>query len=148
MADLYPTFDVPTFAQTNSTESEIVKSALFDFNIGDFATTVGGKMIKTDEKTAWINWCIKAVSTERGSRLGYSEDYGVEMEQAMQEPNRKARESAIERTINEALMADPYGRTLYVRNFVFDWATDSVNVTFEVGHIDQINATLEVNISA
>lgn len=147
MADLFPTFDVPTINQQNqANETSTVKSAMFDFNIGDFATDIGGKMIKTDEKTAWIQWCLKTAMTERYAYLGYSKNIGTEMIPAMQEPTKKAQESAIERTLTEALMADPYKRTLYVKNFVFEWKNDRVDVAFEIGNIDQVNATLTVTI--
>lgn len=64
---------------------------------------------------AYKIWCVKAVSTERYSCLGYDDDIGAEMEDAMKEEDDTAVELAIERTIEEALMVNP--RTESVEDF-------------------------------
>lgn len=40
--------------------------------------------------------------------------------------------SYLEKTVTEALLADPYGRTKRVYDFTFVWQTDGVEVTFWV----------------
>jgi hypothetical protein len=69
------------------------------------------------------------------------------MIEAFAEPTRATQQAAMERTISEALMADPYNRTLYVRDFVWNWKTDSVEVTFTVVGREGRNATLTATLS-
>ena len=68
-------------------------------------------------KTAYIQWCRKMVETERFSCLAYGTDIGVEMNDALGRAEHSAVESAVERTITEALMINP--KTEYVREFEF-----------------------------
>ena len=57
-----------------------------------------------------------------------------EMNEPLAEDSEKAVESAIERTISEALMVNP--RTEYVRQFEFVWNGDAVSVSFVVKGVD------------
>ncbi|MDN5345122.1 MAG: hypothetical protein PWQ18_1236 [Clostridia bacterium] len=77
---------------------------------------------------AWVQWCIKTVLTERFAYLIYSPNYGCELEKALQQPSRRAVEAELERTITEALLADP--RTEMVKDFSFSWQGDQVKVSF------------------
>ena len=56
------------------------------------------------------------------------------MNEALAEDSEKAVESAIERTISEALMVNP--RTEYVRSFEFSWSGEAVSVSFTVKGVD------------
>ena len=47
---------------------------------------------------------------------------------------------------NEALDAEPYGRTDYVGEMTFDWGADSVVVTIEVVGTDGATIDLEVSL--
>ena len=70
-----------------------------------------------------------------GTKLAYAEKIGVEIVRAVQEESDiRAIESAIRRTITEALMVNP--ETEYVKNFRFVWeGADSLLVSFVVkGH--------------
>jgi len=132
MPDLYPTFEPPTIVEQEQPQlaPEYPKSYLFDFVKGDFVLDGAGRIVIADGYTAWVQWGVKAVMTERFSYLAYSGNYGVEIEEALKQPTRAAVETEVERTITEALLADP--RTYAVRNFSFEWRGNELYVSFNV----------------
>ena len=132
MPNLYPSFDMPELIEQQQTEPapRYGKSWLFDFKTGDFVIDGAGKVIQTDGHTAWAQWCVKTVLTERFAYLAYSQNYGTEIETALKQPSRQAVEAELERTITEALLMDP--RTEMVRDFQFTWEGDQLRVAFTV----------------
>jgi len=132
MPNLYPAFDMPELVEQQQTEPapKYGKSWLFDFKKGDFVLDGAGRVVEADGHTAWVQWCVKAVMTERFSCLAYSGDYGVEIDEALKQPTRAAVETEVERTITEALLADP--RTYAVRDFSFEWRGEELYVSFTV----------------
>jgi hypothetical protein len=94
-----------------------------------------------------VLWCTKTILTQRWAFLGYSDNAGIEADEAFKEPGRKAQERAFTRTITEALLADPMGRTMQVRDFLFAWQPDSLGITCTVygadGNTATINAALK-----
>lgn len=130
MPNLYPTFEPPTIVEQEQPQltPEYPKSYLFDFEKGDFVIDGAGRIVIADGHTAWAQWCVKTVLTERFTCLAYSWNYGAEIEQAIKQPDRALVEMEIERTITEALMADP--RTESVRDFRFKWYADELYVSF------------------
>lgn len=137
MPNLYPVFDVPKVAAEGAAPAEKRQkgSFLFDFETGDFALDQAGKLIEATPYEAWQQWCLKTVYTERFAFWGYSGQVGAELTAAFQEKGKEAQESAIIKTVTEALLADPYKRTQRVFDFTFDWGTDSVDVTFYVAGV-------------
>ncbi len=95
---------------------------------------------------AWVLWCTKVILTQRWAHLGYSADMGIEAEQAFQAPGRAAAESSFERTITEALLADPMGRTVQVRDFSFQWEADSLWITCKVFGADGNSANVSARL--
>jgi hypothetical protein len=132
MANLYPVFEMPELMeqQQMQPEPEYPESYLFDFEKGDFVRDGAGRIAIADGHTAWVQWCIKAVITERFSCLAYSGNYGAEIDEALKQPTRAAVETEVERTITEALLADP--RTYAVRDFSFEWRGNELYVSFTV----------------
>ena len=132
MPSLYPAFEMPEMMEQQQTQlaPEYPRSYLFDFDKGDFVRDGTGRIVVCDGHTAWVQWCIKAVMTERFSRLAYSGNYGVEIDEALKQPTRAAVETEVERTITEALLADP--RTYAVRDFSFEWRGNELYVSFTV----------------
>jgi len=133
MADknLFPVFDVPEINTPAPAEEQKYKpSVYFDYELGDFRRDGANKLVAADGKEAWKQWCIKTVLTERMERMAYSSDIGIELDDALKQADRQAVESALERTITEALMVNP--RTEYVRGFQFTWASDSLYCEFIV----------------
>lgn len=132
MPNLYPAFDMPELVEQQQTEPapKYSRSWLFDFSKGDFVVDSAGRVVEADGHTAWAQWCVKTVLTERFAHVIYSSDYGTESEQALKQPSRKAVETELERVITEALFVDP--RTERVTDFAFEWDGDVVKVSFTV----------------
>jgi hypothetical protein len=132
MPNLFPTFDMPELVEDQQPvpEPEYPESYLFDFDKGKFVLDGAGRVVIADGHTSWVQWCIKTVLTERFAFLAYSWDYGVEIEEALKNPNRAAIEAEVERTITEALLVDP--RTELVRDFSFRWQADELYISFTV----------------
>ncbi|NSW90205.1 MAG: DUF2634 domain-containing protein [Firmicutes bacterium] len=134
MADknLFPVFEMPLVMPEEQKTSTIKygRSWKFDFELGDFVMDGGNKVKEADGHTAWAQWCMKTLLTERGSCLAYSDAIGIESDEVRKQPSRKAAESVLERTVTEALLADP--RTDSVRDFKFTWTGDNVYASFTV----------------
>ena len=132
MPNLFPIFEMPELIEQQQTElaPRYGSSWFFDFGTGDFAIDGAGKVIQTDGHTAWAQWCVKTVLTERFAYLAYSQNYGTEIETALRQPSRQAVEAELERAITEALLVDP--RTEMVRDFRFTWEGDQLQVAFTV----------------
>jgi len=129
MPNLFPTFEMPDLVEQEiESTPNYGKSWLFDFEKGDFVLDGAGRVVEADEHTAWVQWCIKTVLTERFAFLIYSTDYGTEIEQALSQKTKKTTEAELERVISEALLADP--RTERVTDFTFEWEGDAVKVAF------------------
>ena len=142
---IYPTYNLPTMAETRQTaEQRIYKPApMFDFESGDFVRDGAGRLVFADGREAYAEWCLKQCVTERNTRLAYSDKIGVEIDKAAKLDNIAAIESAIEKTITEALMVHP--ATEYVRSFTFKWnGADSIWVSFVVKGRDWNEQTLTV----
>ncbi len=124
---LFPVFDVPSaLVEETEQQNRYPPSPMWDVETGDFVTDGAGKLLYGSGKDAWVLWCTKAILTQRWAHLGYNANEGIEADEAFKEPDRKAAESAFERTITEALLADPMGRTAQVRDFAFTWEADSL----------------------
>ena len=128
--DLFPVVDLPGTASATPKSKKYSPSVYFDYTTGDFLRDGSNRMLESNGKDAYIQWCMKACSTERESFLAYSRDYGVEFEKLARIPDRESRELEIERQITDALMVNP--ATEYVRDFVFRHSGDECHVTFTV----------------
>ncbi len=143
MPDLYPVFNMPELIEEQAVKTpEYGKSWLFDFEKGDFVVDGAGRIVIADGYTAWVQWCVKTVLTQRFAHVVYSFDYGTELEEALKQPSMKAVEAKLERAITEALLADP--RTEMVRDFAFEWEGDAVKVSFTAVPVIGEPAQLEV----
>lgn len=128
---LFPVFDVPELeTQTQDQNRSYKPSVFFDFEAGDFRRDGAYRMTTATGKEAYMQWCRKVVMTERDDFLAYSTDIGIEGEEALAEGDRAAVESALEKTITEALMVNTH--TEYVRDFEFTWSGDELRMTFTV----------------
>lgn len=124
---LFPVFNVPSvLVEETKQQMQYMPAPMWDVEAGDFVTDGAGKLLYGSGYDTWVLWCTKSILTQRWAHDGYSANEGIEAIQAFQEPDRQARESALERTITEALLADPMGRTTQVRDFEFIWEADSL----------------------
>jgi len=146
--NLFPVFDVPAVLAEDMQIRQMYRPApLWDIEKGDFATDAAGRIINGSGYDAWVLWCTKTVMTQRFAHYGYSTNAGIEAEEAFMAPDRKAQESVFERTITEALLADPAGRTRQVQGFRFGWDDgDSLHITCEVFGNDGNSATIDVGL--
>lgn len=129
--NLFPVFEVPEIiTPAAAKERKYRPSVFFDFSTGDFLRDGTGNMIVADGRESYKQWCLKVVMTERFTCLSYTTDIGTEMIDALAQADRAAVESAVERTINEAIMVNP--KTEYVRSYQFTWEAETLYCTFNV----------------
>lgn len=141
--ELFPVVDIPEYTEENEEYDISYKpSVAWDLEKGDFVLDSSNAMKRSEGLEAYKVWCVKAVATERYSCLAYNDDLGAEMEDAMKEEDDNAVELAIERTIEETLMANP--RTESVSDFSFTWEPSVVYVRFTVYAVYWESFELEV----
>lgn len=128
--EIYPTIDVPDVLEDKEEELHYKKSVLWDMEQGDFILDGNHKMVRCNGTDTYKIWCYKVTHTERDSCLAYTDVIGVDMDEALKEPDNEAVESAIERTITEAIMVHP--NTEYVNDFSFMWKGEHVLCSFSV----------------
>lgn len=144
MAQLFPVFDAPAVTTSiNKNQPKYPRSLRFDFAAGDFILDGTGRLLEVDGYGAWVQWCEKAVCTERLAHIIYSPNFGAEIEKSRKQPNRQTIQSALEREITESLLVDP--RTESVRAFTFSWSGDNLHVSFTVYPKVGTSRRLEVN---
>ena len=128
---LFPEFEVPDMdGEEDAVEDGYKRSVFFDVEKGDFHMDGAGRMTEASGFEAYMQWCMKAASTQRYACLAYPDEIGTELEEDVQEPTREAVESAVEGDITEALMANP--RTEYVGDFAFEWNGGLLTCSFLV----------------
>ncbi|MBB6730060.1 DUF2634 domain-containing protein [Cohnella zeiphila] len=135
MANLFPTVDAGVeAAPADSAPVMFGRSYRFDYEAGEFVLTPTGKIAGAEGTDAWLEWCSKALQTERYRYLVYSRNYGQEFDGLIGLGlSRAGVESEISRMATETLMADP--RTASVRNFSFSWENDSCSFSCEVANV-------------
>ena len=146
MADtLFPVFDVPEIETSTQDQNRRYKPSVnFDFDEGDFVLDGAYRMTQAAGQEAYMQWCRKVVMTERDAFLAYSTDIGIEGERALSLGDRAAVESALEKTITEALSVNVH--TEYVRGFEFTWSADEIRITFTVKgrSFDEVNLSTSI----
>ncbi len=145
MSSTYATFPVPDIYEEPKVRDRKT-SMYFDFKTGDFVVGSTGKIRESDYIDTWIQWCLKAVYTQRYAHLAYTKNYGSELEKALQMQERALIEGSVERTIQETILADALHRTSSVRNFEHTWETDALNTRFVVVGQDGRSEALNVKI--
>ena len=145
---LFPVFDVPAaLAEDIETQERYVPAPMWDVERGDFVTDGAKRILYGSGYDAWVLWCTKSILTQRWAYDSYNDNIGIESEQAFKEPNREAAESTFERTITEALLADPLGRTVQVRDFTFRWEADSLWIECAVFGRDGNTASIRAKLA-
>ena len=144
---LLPTVDIPDFTEeSDEYDTEYRPSLKWDIESGDFVRDGTNRIMTSDGYDAFKIWCLKAVQTERYTCAAYSDDIGVEMEDACKELDQRAVELSIERTIRETLEVNP--RTAAVEDFEFSWNGDEVYATFTVIAVNNDGFTMEITVTA
>lgn len=120
----------------------------FDWGTGDFIRDGRHRLIDASGVDSWQQWCRNCLQTERYKHLAYSDDFGIEVDEAFAAESQEEAESILTRQITEALQADPYGRTSYIDSIDFDWqAPDAVLVTLVVVGIADVTIDVEAFIT-
>ena len=120
--------------------------AFFDFESGDYKRTGTNMISESTGIEAWEQWCIKCLSTHKGSCAAYY-DFGIDYESIIGETYRDKVESILRRNIKESLLADPYERTLDVTDIEFDWSIpDSLIVKATIVGIENVTKDIVVTI--
>lgn len=127
--------DVPDFVDERKTKNMTLTINHRQCGIlkRDFVRTAANNVPMNDGYEAYKIWCVKTVSTERYSCLGYSDDHELKRK-ITRESGQSTVELSLERTIQEALMVNP--RTSSVEEFSFEWGTGRVKVSFIVYSVD------------
>lgn len=142
---LFPVIRAPEFVTPKKEEKLAYQPGIgFDVVTGDFIRDGSNRLIYSKGKEAFQLWCYKMSVTERYSCMAYPGRYGVEMELSLKEPDEKAVESSIQRTISEALKENP--RTEYVRGFSFTRKGDRLECSFIVKGVNMEEFTLTVDV--
>lgn len=148
MPNLYPdqflttTADLP---ETKVSQVQFGKSWRFDFDTGEFILTPTGKVAESQDVDAWIEWCKKALMTERYRWLVYGRFHGQEFEDLIRRNlNRAGNESEIKRIATDCLMVDP--RTKSVDNFKFTWDGDKCFFTCDITNVRGQSANLSRSV--
>ncbi|MGO4268521.1 DUF2634 domain-containing protein [Paenibacillus sp. TAF58] len=110
------------------------RSPKFDHALGEFVMTQTGKIAECTDTEAWLEWCQKALRTERYRHLVYSRSYGEEFEELIaRHLSRQANEMEIQRITTETLKVDP--RTADVRSFIFTWDNGSCSFQCVIANV-------------
>ncbi|MGI6689815.1 MAG: DUF2634 domain-containing protein [Christensenellales bacterium] len=126
----YPVFEIPGANEEEVIEGQEFKPCpLFDYEIGDFVRDGANRVVMVEGRDAYILWCLKVLKTQRGACLSYM-DAGIDYEEALAEPAREAVQSALERTITDALMSHPCTDRIY--DFEYIWDSDTLYTGFTI----------------
>lgn len=127
---LFPVFDIPDLDEDNANQAEEMKAGpLFDYELGDFVLDGQNRVVYVDGKDNYMLWCLKTLNTQLGACASYS-GYGIDIEGATDQPTREAVQSAMQRTITEALMEND--ATERVHMFTFDWEASELYISFVI----------------
>ncbi len=147
--NLFPVFDMVDILveQPPMKEQQYMPAPLFDIEKGEFVLNGANQAMYGSGYDAWVLWCTKTILTERFACLAYSHNMGIETDFVFSRKDKAATEAAFIKTITEALLSDPMGRTQYVSDFDFQWKDDSVYLTCIVAGLNGNSATIEVRLN-
>lgn len=132
-------------SEDNEEDAGYVEGIFFDFASGDFIRSHDGSFQVATGFEAWAQWCQKNLMTQRYAHESYSTDFGVDYEGAFESDDIEETKSILSREIEEALLADPSGRTMAVGNIEFETEADNCIITVNVQGIDG-DIDIDVNV--
>lgn len=133
---------------TSELENRYLNGVAFDCDTGDFQRDGKNRILDSSGIESWKSWCSNCIQTERYSHLAYGPDYGIETTEAFEAETREEAESILTRQITEAIMADPYQRTLYVSDIIFSWkAPDAVTVEVTIQGVEDVTIDITAYIT-
>lgn len=127
--NLFP--DLSIAVQIDSGNLPIYEEWAYDFENNRLLTTKEGEYYKVYKDDALKIWIYKALRTARYHYAAYPRNFGQEFEQVIGTgESRSILEAEIERYIREALIVNPYIRS--VDDYEFEYSGSAANVTFTV----------------
>lgn len=129
-------------AQPGLTESGYAPGLFFE---GDLRRDGKFRLVESTGVECWEQWCRKCLLTPRYGSPCYSAGYGIDWEEVLSADSREVAKSILTREISEALLADPRGRTRYVRSVDVDWLPEG-GVDVHVSAVGIENATADFTI--
>jgi hypothetical protein len=147
MPNLFPTEEMQVTPETETTASQVPfgKSWRFDFDAGDFVLSPTGRVAEIQDVDAWLEWCRKALFTERYRYLVYGRQYGQEFGDLISRHlTRAGNESEIKRIATETLMVD--SRTASVGHFTFNWEGDRCYFTCDLSNVRGETGTIKGSV--
>lgn len=120
----------------------------FDWGTGDFIRDGRHRLLEASGVESWQQWCMNCLQTARYKHVAYSDDFGIDIDEIFSSDTQEEAESVMTREINDALMADPYGRTEYISFIDYNWvASDAVQVTVTVVGIADVTIDVTAYIT-
>lgn len=148
MADLFPATMIAAdelLVETDASSVSFGRSWRFDFAAGEFVLTPTGRIAGAEDTDAWLEWCRKALATERYRHVVYSRLYGQEFESLIGLGlSRAAVESELARIAAETLLTDP--RTARVGAFSFAWQRDACSFECQVTSVRDETGTIQGSV--
>lgn len=109
MASIFPFMDIPAPLAVKK-ELPLFREYAWDFEAGSMKL-VNGAPVMLEGRSALQVWIYKALTTARFRYLGYSPNYGSELERLMGGAyTPRATQLELERYVREALSVSPYIR--------------------------------------
>ncbi|GAA0076202.1 DUF2634 domain-containing protein [Clostridium sp. CTA-5] len=142
MANLFPIDSLESSKIIQESKNiEFKGTYAFNFKTGEFIKNSDGSVKILDEFEAYIQWCEKAMLTNRYEYNAYSEKYGKDIIGSF--IDKKAIELELKRITQEALMVHPLTKS--VDSFSFEWKDSDVYYNFEVTTTKNRNQMLKSN---
>ena len=102
---LFPVEESPEFIDDgDQLDRDYHYTVAWDVEKQDFVLNGKGQMEQCDGVEGYKVWCCKMALTQRYDCAAYPDEIGTELNEALAEDSEKTVESAIERTISEALL--------------------------------------------
>lgn len=120
----------------------------FSYEAGDFIRDGRRRLVEISGIESWRQWCKNCLQTERFKHIGYSSDFGIEVDAIFKATSKEEAESIMTRQINEAILADPYQRAAYIESIDYVWTEpDSVIADITIVGIDDVTIDITATIT-
>lgn len=120
----------------------------FDEETGDFPRDGRNRLQDCSGMESWADWVKACLTTQRFQHLAYGPDFGIDWAAVFSAESRAEAESLLSRQIQEAISADPYGRTRYVSEILLAWDDpDSLRMTVSLQGIEDVTLAVTATMA-
>ena len=138
MLNLFPIGSLDTTTLTDNSSVDFKGTYAFDFETGEFIRNTDGSIKILNKFEAYVQWCQKAMLTNRYKYSAYSSKFGKDILGSTLD--KKAIELELKRITQETLLVHPM--TESVDTFIFTWDGSAVYYTYKVTSTTGQTATL------